>query len=788
MLSCRLQPKSYQYLLAFIFAIEEVNRNPHLLPNVSLGFDLYNAIHSEWKTLESTLTWLSAVGKAIPNYTCVRKSKSVAVITGNTGAISAQIGTLLELYKFPQLTYGPFDQILGENHQFTYQMAPRESSLALGMVSLMLHFHWTWVGLVISEDTRGIQFLWDIRDAMNKYEVCEAFLEMLFVTDRTYAPLEWHYHFRILESTANVVVIYGDMNSLMGLSFSKYGLLVTWKVWITTSQWDFIPSEMEFMMDTFHGTLSFSHSHEEIPGFKHFLKTVNPSKYPEDFYLTKFWFIYFLCSISMSNCETLQGCPANASLENLPVHVFDMSMSEGSYHIYNAVYAVAHTLHEMLLQWVELQLVWNGDGLTMYPWQLNSFLKNIKFNNSVGDEVNLDQEQVPRKDYDILNYWNFPQGLQLQVKVGKFSPRAPHGHRLSISEEMIEWNVEFKENPRSVCSESCGPGFRKTHQEGQAACCFDCTPCPENEISNETDVEQCVRCLDDQYPNPARDRCLPKVMVFLAYEDPLGAALAGLALCLSVLTALVLGVFVKHRNTPLVKANNRNLSYTLLASLCLCFLCSLLFLGRPNTATCILQQTTFAIVFTVAVSTILAKTITVVLAFKATAPGKRMRQWLVSGAPNSVIPICSLLQVMLCGIWLGTCPPFIDTDTHAEPQRLLVLCNKGSATLFYLVLGYLGSLALGSFSVAFLARSLPDTFNETKYLTFSMLVFCSVWVTFIPVYNSTKGKVMVAVEVFSILASSAGLLGCIFAPKCYILLVRPNRNVLQGIKEKARCS
>ncbi|XP_062033574.1 vomeronasal type-2 receptor 116-like [Lepus europaeus] len=365
-----LQPKSYQYLLAFIFATEEVNRNPHLLPNVSLGFDLYNAIHSEWKTLESTLTWLSAVGKAIPNYSCVRKSKSVAVIVGITWAISAQIGTLLELYKFPQLTYGPFDQILGENHQFTYQMVSRESSLALGMVSLMLHFHWTWVGLVISEDTRGIQFLWDIRDKMNKNEVCVAFVEMLSVMGRTYASLDWHYHFRILESTANVVVIYGDTNSLMSLSFSRHGILVTWKVWITTSQWDFITSEDELMMNTFHGTLSFSHSHDEIPGFKHFLKTMNPSKYPEDFYLSKFWYLYFPCSISMSDCETLQGCPANASLEDLPVHVFDMSMSEGSYHIYNAVHAVAHTLHEMLLQRVEVQPVRNGDGLTVYPWQV----------------------------------------------------------------------------------------------------------------------------------------------------------------------------------------------------------------------------------------------------------------------------------------------------------------------------------------------------------------------------------------------------------------------------------
>ncbi|CAO2630206.1 Vomeronasal type-2 receptor 116, partial [Lemmus lemmus] len=338
--------------------------------------------------------------------------------------------------------------------------------------------------------------------------------------------------------------------------------------------------------------------------------------------------------------------------------------------------------------------------------------------------------------------------------------------------------------PRSVCSESCGPGFRKSPQEGRPACCYDCTPCPDNEISNETDMDHCMKCPESHYTNTEQNHCLQKSVTFLSYEDPLGMALTYLALGFSALTAGVLGIFVKHHHTPIVKANNQALTYILLITLIFCFLCPLLFIGHPNTATCILQQSTFAVLFTVALSTVLAKTITVVLAFKIAVPGKMVRWMMISRAPNFIIPICTLIQLVLCGIWLSISPPFIESDAYSEYGHITIICNKGSTIAFHSVLGYLCSMALGSYTMAYLSRNLPDTFNEAKFITFSMLVFFSVWVTFLPVYHSTKGKLMVAMEVFSILASSAGLLGCIFVPKCFIILFTPDRNVLPHVRNK----
>ncbi|XP_069858198.1 vomeronasal type-2 receptor 116-like [Dipodomys merriami] len=768
--------KSYQCVLALAFAIEEINKNPDLLHNLTLGYDIYDVEFRTWTMFKNLFICLFGKYK-FPNYSCMRDSRSIAVLTGPSGITSDQIGTLLGLYRFPQFTFGPFDHALSDHNKFPalYQMAPKDTSIATAMVSILLHFSWSWVGLLTSQVENGAWVLAELKDEMAKNRVCVAYELVILSQDVSYIFKFMAFHNEVNLSSASVLIIYGDNDSLIFLMIFIEQIFMHGKVCIMNSQWDFTMKRKYFMIGSLHVPLIFVHHHVEVSGFIDFVKAVKPSKYPEDIFLARLWFLSFNCSYSECDCVAWDNCAQDASLDLLPGHIFDMTMSGDSYNVYNTVYAVAQALHEMLLHQTEVQTMGNRKETVTSPAKLHNFLKNIPFFNPTRDQIIWEMKRNLEPEYDILNIWNFPEGLELAVRIGKFSPYAPHANQLSLSEDMVEWAIGTTETPHSVCSESCGPGFRKSPQEGKAACCFDCTPCPENEIANGTDMEQCVKCQVHQYANIQRTQCHMRTASFLGFEDPLGMALACTALCFSLLTVAVLGIFLKHQDTAIVKANNRSLSYILLISLIFCFLCSLLFLGHPNTFTCILQQITFGVVFTVAISTVLVKTVIVVLAFKATSPGRKMRWLLVSGAPNFIIPICTLIQVTFCGLWLGTSPPFVDTDTYSEHGHIIILCNKGSLTAFYCVLGYLCSLALASFTVAFLARNLPDTFNEAKFLTFSMLVFCSVWLTFLPVYHSAKGKVMVAVEVFSILASSAGLLGCIFVPKCYNILVRPER-------------
>ncbi|XP_044306009.1 vomeronasal type-2 receptor 26-like [Varanus komodoensis] len=673
-------------------------------------------------------------------------------------------------------------------------MVPKEAQQYMGVVRLLQHFRWTWIGLCAVDDNKGERFLQTMVPILSQNFICEAFILRItkwdYVDQLTEVMVQhWKSYNTVIESKANVVFIYGEPPSFHMLSTLLFlapflDLPPLGKVCIITSHWDFALHSLQKMWDmqTFHGSISFSvHSNQPLE-FQMFEYILRPSKAKGDGFILDFWEQAFNCLLKMPDGreEGKEICSGHEKLESLPGTFFEMEMTGHSYNVYNAVYAVAHALHAIYDTRFKGRRLAEREVLAhqnVQPWQLHHFLSSIWFNNSAGDIVHFNEHGELVTQFDVTNWLMFPNGSMARVKVGSLVPQAPAGQELTIDDDQIRWHTSFNQGvPTSKCNDYCYPGYSRKKKEQEKFCCYDCAPCPEGMISHMKDMDACNKCLDDQYTNKEQTQCLPKILSYLSYEEALGITLTSLAISFSFITMFVLGTFLKHKDTPIVKANNRSITYILLTSLLLCFLSTLLFIGQPAKVTCLLRQMAFSIVFSVALSSILAKTITVLLAFVATKPGSSMRKRMGKGLANSIALSGSLIQAAICSLWLGTNPPFPDVDMHSLDDKIILECNEGSAPMFYCILGFLGSLAIVSFSVAFLARKLPDAFNEAKFITFSMLVFCSVWLSFVPAYLSTKGKYVVAVEIFAILSSSAGLLGCIFGPKCYIIVLRPELN------------
>ncbi|XP_077187401.1 vomeronasal type-2 receptor 26-like [Paroedura picta] len=784
--------RGHQQILPVLLAVQEVNQNPGLLQNVTLGYDIYNNFFNERLTYDATLDTLSAGHKNIPNYRCGGESGLSSLIEGADPETSLHISTLLSNYKVPQVSFGSVSHVFSDKtlFPFFYWMLPKEEAVHMGIVRLLLHFRWTWIGLIAPDTDNGERFVRTLTPLLTRHGICVAFSISVarLRLEKEVAPITSFPLWRQI----NVVVYYGQTSHFIEIIFlvqradEMYNKPVTGKVWITTALWDLTLriSYRDLVSENFNGFFSF------------LIQTNQRRKYDSQSSLVldieQLGARAFRCSYSkhVSSAKGKTRCREKEELETFPQGLREKGLSPESYSISNTIWAVAHALNAAYSARSKRRAMVAGDRQEvqrLQPWQLHLFLRNLQFYNVSLDGVYFDERGDLAADLDIVHWVAFPNITIGDVKFGSIKRQASIGTKVTIQEDLIMWPARInRAQPQSRCTKSCHPGYTKLAREGEPICCFDCSPCKEGTVSMQEDAEQCIQCPEDKHPNTDRNGCVPKTLAFLSYQEPLGTVLAFLGLFLSLSTGCVLGIFIKYLETPMVKANNRELSYTLLVSLLLCFLSSLLFIGHPGRVTCLLRQTAFSIVFSIAVSSVLAKTVTVVLAFMATKPGNRIRKWLGKSLAKAIVLSCTLIQVVICFVWLGAAPPFPESDMHSLPTQITLQCNEGSVTMFYVALGYMGLLAVVSFVVAFLARDLPGAFNEAKLITFSMLVFCSVWVSFVPTYLSTKGKYMVAVQIFSILASSAGLLGCIFIPKCHIIILRPGLNTKEHLMMKIK--
>ncbi|XP_056467448.1 extracellular calcium-sensing receptor-like [Gadus chalcogrammus] len=766
--------RAYRWLRTMVFAVEEINSDPHLLPNLTLGYLAADTCLAESTTLSTALTMVTGLQVSRAGDGC-QSAPAVPVIIGDVRSSSSMvIADTLGVFEIPMVSYLASCVCLSNSLKYPrfFRTMPSDALQARAMAKLLQLLGWSWVGLVSADDDYGrfaIQILMEELRGTGGYRE-EEMREMVET---------------IKKSSAKVVVTFIIDQDAKALLEEVVRQKITDKQWLANDAWvTYATLSVPQNIPSLAGTLGFALRKAEIPNLGYFLTQIHPATFSldPDPFKQQLWEALFGCSLRVTFGTSEKPCLGSEKIAVGESTYADVSQLRATYKVYKAVYAIAHAIQDMLACSPGRGLLVNGqcpDVRKLHPSELSLYLRRVNFTTSLGEQLYFDENGDPPASYDILN-WHVTQQEKVEfVNVGHFVSSEGSGGQFHIDMGRVIWGGgQGDKVPVSICSTPCPAGTRKAVQKGRPVCCFDCVRCPGGEISNETGSTDCIRCPERFWSNSDRTDCLPQQVDFLSHNDIMGIILSIISVAGAALTAATFTTFFYFRHTPLVRANNSEVSFMLLVSLKLCFLCALAFIGRPVAWSCALRHTLFGISFVLCISCLLSRTVVVLVAFRSTLPGENLMRFFGPVQQRLGISICTLVQVLICVLWLVLAPPHPAERGVRENRgpKIVLECDVGSVVGFGLVLGYIGFLACLCLLLAFLARKLPDNFNEAKLITFSMLIFCAVWVAFVPAYISSPGKYTVAVEIFAILASSYGLLLCIFAPKCFILLLRPERN------------
>ncbi|KAM8768478.1 extracellular calcium-sensing receptor-like [Acanthopagrus schlegelii] len=776
-----MDTRELRFSRAMIFAIEEINNSTELLPGIKLGYQIHDSCTTVPVAMHVTFQLSNGLDPVFnTGDNCSQAGKVMAIVGESESTPSISMSRIIGPFNIPQVSYFATCACLSDKQQYPsfFRTIPSDQFQTDALAKLIKHFGWTWIGAVRSDSDYGNNGMASFLQAARKEGICVEYSESLH---RTQPRSRIQRVADIIRRSTAVVVVAFTASAELTLLLGELSLKPSPpRQWIGSESWVTNRDMLKFNFCA--GAIGFGIQKSVIPGLREYLLNLSPTKLSASPVLTEFWEDAFNCKLDKNAAKDKTVCDGTEDIQTLQSPYTDTSQLRATNMVYKAVYAIAHAIHNAVCKDSTAQCDKFRVDSGMKSNQVLSQLKKVNFSQN-GYDVSFDVNGDPVAIYELVNWQQSESGSIEMVTVGLYDTSLPEGQELCISRNLT-WMDGGKQVPVSVCSDSCRPGTRKVLQKGKPICCYDCILCPEGEISNTTDSLNCFPCPNEFWPNAERDTCFRKPIEFLSFDEVLGIILAAFSLggaCLAIVTA---AIFFRHRTSPIVRANNSELSFLLLFSLTLCFLCSLTFIGAPSDWSCKLRHTAFGITFVLCISCVLGKTIVVLMAFKATLPGCKVMKWFGPLQQRITVVSFTFIQVLICTIWLCLRPPFRMENLTIYKERIILECALGSAIGFWAVLGYIGLLALFCLVLAVLARKLPDNFNEAKLITFSMLIFCAVWITFIPAYVSSPGKFTVAVEIFAILASSFGLILCIFAPKCYIILLKPEKNTKKHLMNK----
>uniref|UniRef100_A0A672U6Q1 Glutamate metabotropic receptor 6 n=1 Tax=Strigops habroptila TaxID=2489341 RepID=A0A672U6Q1_STRHB len=756
--------KGIHRLEAMLYALDRVNGDPKVLPNLTLGARILDTCSRDTYALEQALGFVRSLlpppegeGQCADGSPPRRPppERLVGVIGASASSVSIMVANVLRLFNIPQISYASTAPELSDpaRYGFFSRVVPPDSQQAAAMVAVSRALGWSYVATVASEGSYGESgveaFVQSSREAGG---LCIA---QSIKIPREPRPGEFDKLIgRLMETSTASEWVAGRVLVLFCLFVQ--GEACPTLLWGTLGRYGAAPQCHRVT----HGAMGCPPT-----GFDEYFTSRSLENNRRNLWFHEFWEEDFNCRLPHSEP---QSEPHSGPVRKCTGNPYLPHSQEGKVQfVIDAVLAMARALHSLAAE------LCPGGGLCphMDPpdgRRLLQHIRGVNFSGSAGTPVSFNENGDAPGRYDIFQF----QGANGS---GTYRPVGQWVQGLHLQMDAMTWGSNGSVPP-SVCSLPCGPGEKKTPVKG-VPCCWHCELCAGYRFL--ADPQSCQACPPHLRPTTNRTSCRPTPVLRLRWGDPCAAVPLALATLGLSATAFVLLTFIKHHETPIVKASGRELSYVLLVGIALVYAITFLMVAEPGVGVCAMRRLFLGLGMSLSYAALLTKTNRIYRIFEQ---GKRSVTPPRFISPTSQLVITfalSGMQLVGAAAWLLLRPPhaLVDYEMGRTPDpedaRGVLRCDMAEgATLACLAHALL--LMLTTTVYAIKARGVPETFNEAKPIGFAMYTTCVVWLAFGPIFFGVH--VQTATLTVSMSLSASVPLGLLYAPKVYVILVHPERN------------
>ncbi|KFO31812.1 taste receptor type 1 member 1 isoform X1 [Fukomys damarensis] len=750
----------YHLFQAMRLGVERINNSTTLLPNVTLGYELHD-VCSESATVYAVLRMLSRQGThhvEMQRNLYQYSPKALAVIGPDSTDEAGIAAALLSPFLVPLISYEASSMILSAKHLYPsfLRTIPSDSYQVETIVLLLQEFGWVWISLVGSSGDYGELGVQALDDLATQRGICIAYKGIVPLSAQVDDKEMRGMMHGLAQARTTVVVVFSSRQPAKVFFSSVMLANLTGKVWIASEDWAI--STYISKMSGIQGigmVLGVSIQQRLVPGLEEF----------EEAYARAHKGAPSPCSKGSwcSSNQLCRECQAFTAHTMPTLGAFSMS---SAYNVYQAVYAVAHGLHQLLGC-----VSGSCSKGQVYPWQLLEQIYKVNFLLH-GVTVAFDKNGDPLSGYDIIAWdWSGPTWTFRVVGTSIWPPV-----QLDINKTNIQWHGKDNQVPTSVCTRDCAEGHHRV-VVGFYHCCFECVPCEAGTFLNKSDLYNCQPCGREEWSPEASHTCFPRTVVVLTWHEPISWVLLAVNTLLLLLLVGTAGLFAWHLDTPVVRSAGGRLCFLMLGSLA-GGSCSLYgFFGEPTLPTCLLRQALFFLGFTIFLSCLTIRSFQLVIIFKfATKVPTSYHAWVRNHGPGLFVTLSSMAQLLICLTWLVRWTPLPTREYRRFPQLVVLECTEAISPGFLLAFTYNGLLSVSAFACSYLGKDLPENYNEAKCVTFSLLLNFVSWITFCTMASIYQGPYLSVINVLAALTSLSGGFSGYFLPKCYVILCRQDLN------------